>query len=56
MSATLVFITAWNFAPNLPAPFITVYLLRQLGLGLGAVTALWATSQVASIGFAVGLM
>lgn len=44
----IVFIAAWNFAANIAAPFLTVYLLRQQGYGLGLVTALWASSQVAS--------
>jgi hypothetical protein len=44
----LVFMASWNFASNLAAPFITVYLIRQMALGLGAVTALWMSSQVAS--------
>jgi MFS family permease len=43
----IVFMASWNFASNLAAPFLTVYLLRQLGYGLGTVTALWALNQVA---------
>jgi hypothetical protein len=44
----IVFMASWNFASNLAAPFLTVYLLRQQGFGLGAVTAMWAVSQVAN--------
>ncbi len=44
----LVLLGAWNFASNLAAPFLTVYLIRQLGYGLGTVTALWVTSQIAN--------
>ena len=44
----LLFMASWNFASNLAAPFITVYLLSQMALGLGAVTMLWMASQIAS--------
>jgi MFS family permease len=44
----IVFMASWNFASNLAAPFLTVYLLSQLGYGLGTVTALWAGSQLAN--------
>jgi MFS family permease len=44
----VVFMASWNFAANLAAPFLTVYLLRQLGYGLDTVTALWAAGQIAS--------
>jgi MFS family permease len=44
----IVFMGSWNFASNLAAPFLTVYLLQQLGYGLGIVTSLWAVSQVAN--------
>jgi MFS family permease len=44
----IVFMTAWNFASNLAAPFITVYVLQQLGYGLGTVTTLWISSQIAN--------
>lgn len=39
---------SWNLTSNLVAPFITVYLLQQLGYGLSTVTALWVTSQLAN--------
>lgn len=44
----IIFIASWNFASNLAAPFLTVYLLKQQNFGLGVVTAMWATSQVAN--------
>ena len=44
----IVFMASWNFASNLAAPFITVYLLKQMGYPLGTVTTLWITSQVAN--------
>lgn len=44
----VVFMAAWNFASNIAAPFITVYLLRQLGYELGTVTTLWMAGQVAT--------
>jgi len=44
----IVFMTSWNFASNLAAPFITVYLLKQLDYGIGVVTTLWISSQVAN--------
>jgi MFS family permease len=39
---------SWNLASNVAAPFITVYLLRQLGFQLGTVTTLWIVGQVAT--------
>jgi hypothetical protein len=44
----IVFMASWNFASNLAAPFLTVYLLKQQGYGMGTVTAMWAASQVAN--------
>ena len=44
----ILFMGSWNFASNLAAPFITVYLLRQLSYPLGTVTTLWIASQVAN--------
>jgi MFS family permease len=37
---------AWNFASNLAAPFIAVFLLQQLGYALSTVTTLAIASQV----------
>ena len=44
----LVMLAAWNFASNFAAPFLTVYLLKQLGYGMGTVTMLWVVNQVAN--------
>ncbi|MBA3597708.1 MAG: MFS transporter [Methylibium sp.] len=44
----LVLLGAWNLASNLAAPFLTVYLLQQLGYSLTVVTTLWVTSQLAN--------
>lgn len=44
----LMLLGGWNLASNLAAPFLTVYLMRQLGYGLGTVTTLWVTSQMAN--------
>ena len=44
----IVFIASWNFASNLAAPFLTVYLLKQQNFGMGLVTGMWAASQVAN--------
>lgn len=38
----------WSLATNLVAPFLALYLIRQLGYGLSTVTALWAASQVSN--------
>ena len=46
--SVIVFMASWNLASNLAAPFITVYLLRQLGFALGTVTTLWIVGQVAT--------
>jgi hypothetical protein len=46
--ALLLTIGSWNLASNLVAPFLTVYLIRQLGFGLSTVTALWVASQLAN--------
>jgi MFS family permease len=44
----IFFMASWNLASNLAAPFITVYLLRQIGYELGTVTMLWMVGQVAT--------
>ena len=41
----IIFLGLWNFAVNLAAPFFTVYLLKNIGLGIGSVIALGVTSQ-----------
>jgi MFS family permease len=44
----IVFMASWNLASNIAAPFITVYLMNQMGFALGTVTLLWVTSQLAN--------
>lgn len=44
----IVFMAAWNFASNLAAPFLAVYLLEQQSYRLGTVSALWAAGQCAN--------
>lgn len=46
--ALLLMLGSWNLASNLVAPFLTVFLMQQLGYGLSTVTALWVSSQVAN--------
>jgi MFS family permease len=44
----IAFMASWNLACNIAAPFITVYLLTQMGFELGTVTTTWAAGQVAT--------
>lgn len=44
----IIFMAAWNVASNIAAPFITVYLLGQMGYALGTVVTLWIASQIAN--------
>jgi MFS family permease len=44
----LIFLGSWAVASNLAAPFITVFLIKQLGYPLTIVTALWVVSQIAN--------
>ncbi|WBY00365.1 MFS transporter [Ramlibacter tataouinensis] len=44
----LIFLAAWTIASNFTAPFLTVYLIEQLGYPVGTVTSLWVTSQVSN--------
>lgn len=41
----LVFLAAWNVASNLAVPFLSMFLIKQLGYPLTAVTALGVISQ-----------
>jgi len=45
----MIFLSSWQFAVNLATPFITVYLLRQLGFGLTFVLALSVVSQLSNL-------
>jgi MFS family permease len=42
----IVLMASWNFTSNLAAPFVTVFLLRQLGYALSTVTTLSVASQI----------
>ena len=44
----LLFLGSWNVASNIAAPFLTVFLIRQLEYPLTVVTALWVCSQVSN--------
>jgi hypothetical protein len=44
----LRFLASWAVVSNVAAPFLTVYLLRQLGYSLATVTALGVASQLAN--------
>jgi MFS family permease len=44
----IVLMGAWNFASNIAAPFVAVFLLVQLGYSLSTVTTLSVASQLAN--------
>lgn len=44
----LIFLGSWTVASNLAAPFLAVYFIKQLGLGLSTVTALGVIGQLAN--------
>jgi MFS family permease len=44
----LKFLASWAVVSNIAAPFLTVYLIRQLGYSLATVTALGVASQLAN--------
>jgi MFS family permease len=43
------FLVSWQFAVNLATPFLTVYFVQQLGLGMGYVVGFSIVSQAANI-------
>jgi MFS family permease len=45
----IIFMVAWNFATNLAAPFIPVYVVQQLGYDLSFVVLLAVLSQLANV-------
>jgi MFS family permease len=45
----LVFVGSWQFAVNLATPFVTVFIVRQLGFPISFVMVLSVVSQVANI-------
>jgi MFS family permease len=50
----MVFLSSWNFAANLAAPFFAVYMLRTLSYSMTTIIALTVTSQICNIA-ALGL-
>ena len=45
------FLTSWNFAVNLALPFLTVYMLRGLGMDMTMVVMLTALQQLTMVAF-----
>jgi MFS family permease len=45
----MIFMTIWNFAANLAAPFFSVYMLTMLNYPMGTVTLLTVLSQGANL-------
>ncbi|HEX2114507.1 MAG TPA: MFS transporter, partial [Alphaproteobacteria bacterium] len=45
----IIFMVTWNFATNLAAPFIPVYIVQQLGYDLGFVVLLAVLSQLTNV-------
>jgi MFS family permease len=45
----IVFLSAWNFAVNLAAPFFTVYMLKTLGYPMAKVMVLTIASQLSNL-------
>jgi len=50
----IVFLSSWNFAANLAAPFFAVYMLRTLGYSMTTVIVLTTASQLSNLA-ALGL-
>ncbi len=50
----MVFLSSWNFAANLAAPFFAVYMLKTLGYAMTTIIALTLASQLSNIA-ALGL-
>jgi Na+/melibiose symporter-like transporter len=45
----ILFLSTWNFAVNLAAPFFTVYMLRSLGYPMTVIVVLFTISQLANV-------
>jgi len=45
----LLFLSSWNFAVNLAAPFFTIYLLKTLGYSMTSILALTIASQLSNL-------
>ncbi|WP_178133862.1 MFS transporter [Vineibacter terrae] len=50
----IIFLSSWNFAANLAAPFFSVYMLKSLGYGMTTVMTLTIVSQLSNLA-ALGL-
>jgi MFS family permease len=50
----IIFLSSWNFAANLAAPFFTVYMLKSLGYPMTTILALTIGSQLSNLA-ALGL-
>jgi MFS family permease len=50
----IIFLSSWNFAANLAAPFFTVYMLKSLGYSMTTVLGLTIASQLSNLA-ALGL-
>jgi MFS family permease len=50
----IIFLSSWNFAANLAAPFFTVYMLKSLGYPMTTILALTIGSQMSNLA-ALGL-
>jgi MFS family permease len=50
----IIFLSSWNFAANLAAPFFTVYMLKSLGFPMTKVLGLTIASQLSNLA-ALGL-
>jgi len=46
----IVFLSAWNFAANLAAPFFSVYMLKSLGYSMTTVMVFTIASQLSNLG------
>jgi MFS family permease len=45
----IIFLSSWNFAVNLAAPFFTVYMLKTLGYSMTTILALTIISQLSNM-------
>jgi MFS family permease len=45
----ILFLSSWNFAVNLAAPFFTVYMLKTLGYDMAVIIALTIVSQLSNL-------
>jgi MFS family permease len=45
----IIFLSSWNFAANLAAPFFVVYMLKSLGYSMSTIIALTIASQLSNL-------